>query len=299
MKKVIFLVFSMAFSWFHFTAVAQFNSKEITRVIQTLAADSMMGRMSGTKYADMAAQFIAAELGTAGLKPLPGQKDLMQTFQVSNSQIESISGSVEGHPIQMDQVMVVSSSKQLQLNQVSCNFSWVAKGDNVGEKVFGLDRTLGDHVIFMDTSFKKIFGRLQKMKLETMPGEGSLVIMLATAIPATFDFKVQNTIQTKTFMNVGGMITGKRKDEYVLFSGHYDHIGIGKPVEGDSIFNGANDDASGTTAVIALAKYFGSQKEKPERTILFATFTAEESGGFGSKYFSRQLNPDQVVAMFN
>ncbi|MFZ9660552.1 MAG: M28 family metallopeptidase, partial [Chitinophagaceae bacterium] len=45
--------------------------------------------------------------------------------------------------------------------------------------------------------------------------------------------------------------------------------------------------------------YFGSQKEKPERTILLATFTAEESGGYGSKYFSRQLNPDQVVAMFN
>jgi Zn-dependent M28 family amino/carboxypeptidase len=98
--------------------------------------------------------------------------------------------------------------------------------------------------------------------------------------------------------NVVGYIEGNRKDEYVLFSAHYDHIGIQRPVEGDSIANGANDDASGSTAVIMLADYFKA-KSKPERSLLFVTFTAEEIGGYGSRYFSQQLDPDKLVAMFN
>mgnify|MGYP001160979099 FL=1 len=97
--------------------------------------------------------------------------------------------------------------------------------------------------------------------------------------------------------NVVGMIAGNRTDEYVVFSAHYDHIGI-RPGGDDVIANGANDNASGTTAVIELARYFNSQS-KPERTLLFVAFTAEESGGLGSRYFSEQLDPDNIVAMFN
>src|SRR5258706_11935868 len=66
----------------------------------------------------------------------------------------------------------------------------------------------------------------------------------------------------------------------------------------DSIFNGANDDAAGTTAVIMLSKYF-SQLKNNERTLIFVAFTGEESGGFGSRYFSKQMNPAKVMAMFN
>jgi Zn-dependent M28 family amino/carboxypeptidase len=99
---------------------------------------------------------------------------------------------------------------------------------------------------------------------------------------------------------VVGILPGRsKKEEYVIFSGHYDHLGVGKAnAAGDSIFNGANDDAAGTTAVIVLANYFAKLKNN-ERTLIFAAFTAEESGGFGSQYFSQQFNPDQVMAMFN
>lgn len=98
--------------------------------------------------------------------------------------------------------------------------------------------------------------------------------------------------------NVAGTIEGRRKDEIVVFSGHYDHIGIGKPVANDSIANGADDDASGTSAVIMLADYYKKQP-KPERTLVFVAFTAEEIGGYGSRHFSEQLDPDNIVAMFN
>ena len=94
------------------------------------------------------------------------------------------------------------------------------------------------------------------------------------------------------------MLEGKRKNEIVVFSAHYDHLGVRSGAEADSIANGANDDASGTTAVIELAKYFASMG-KPERTIYFVAFTAEESGGYGSRHFSEQVNPDEIVAMFN
>jgi len=103
----------------------------------------------------------------------------------------------------------------------------------------------------------------------------------------------------RPLFNVAGMIPGKSKQkELVIFSAHYDHIGILKPLDGDSIANGADDDASGVTAVISLAKYY-KKLNNNERTLIFVAFTAEETGGFGSKYFSQKLNPDNVVAMFN
>lgn len=99
--------------------------------------------------------------------------------------------------------------------------------------------------------------------------------------------------------NVVGVLPGKVKpDEYVIFSAHYDHIGTIAPIAGDSIANGADDDASGTTAVIALAKYFKAMNNNA-RTLIFVAFTAEEVGGFGSQYFTTQFDPASVIAMFN
>jgi Zn-dependent M28 family amino/carboxypeptidase len=104
-----------------------------------------------------------------------------------------------------------------------------------------------------------------------------------------------------TLRNVVGYLPGrdqKLAGEKVIFSGHYDHLGIIKPVAGDSIANGADDDASGTTAVVALAEYFKKRKDNA-RSLLFVAFTAEEIGGFGARYFSKQLEPKEIVAMFN
>lgn len=114
-------------------------------------------------------------------------------------------------------------------------------------------------------------------------------------------FRQSFDIEGKPLFNVAGMIRGKSKaTELVVFSGHYDHLGVVKVKEGeqDSIANGADDDASGVTAMIALAKYY-KKLNNNERTLIFVAFTAEEIGGFGSRYFSKKLNPDDVAAMFN
>jgi Zn-dependent M28 family amino/carboxypeptidase len=98
---------------------------------------------------------------------------------------------------------------------------------------------------------------------------------------------------------VVGVLKSK-PNEYVVFSGHYDHpvwvhLQKSKHDATDSIYNGANDDAAGTTAVILLADYFKKMNNN-ERSI-FHCFVAEELGGYGSKYFRNR--PAQVMAMFN
>lgn len=99
--------------------------------------------------------------------------------------------------------------------------------------------------------------------------------------------------------NVIGVLEGKsKKDEYVIVSAHYDHIGTKKEGEGDLIYNGANDDASGVTGVLALAEYF-AKKGVNERSIVFVAFTAEEMGLVGSRYFGKGIDPSKFVAGIN
>jgi len=87
--------------------------------------------------------------------------------------------------------------------------------------------------------------------------------------------------------NAIGILRGSdasQQKNAILISAHLDHLGIGAPVNGDSIYNGADDDASGTTAVLELARVLG-QGPKPRRTVIFALFGSEEKGGLGSTYF--------------
>lgn len=96
--------------------------------------------------------------------------------------------------------------------------------------------------------------------------------------------------------NVVGYLEGndpKLKEEFILIGAHYDHIGIIKAVDGDSIANGANDNATGTSGVLAMAKYF-SKKKTNKRSILFATFTAEEKGLLGSKHLAERLKESEL-----
>lgn len=118
---------------------------------------------------------------------------------------------------------------------------------------------------------------------------------------ASYSFDLSQEGDKVMLSNVVGIIPGKSKpNEYVIFSGHFDHLGISSRnmKDNDSIYNGANDDAAGVTAMIMLAKYF-KKINNNERTLIFAAFNAEEMGGFGATYFSKQFDPAQVVAMFN
>jgi Zn-dependent M28 family amino/carboxypeptidase len=92
-----------------------------------------------------------------------------------------------------------------------------------------------------------------------------------------------------TSHNVIAKITGSKKPgEYIIYTAHWDHLGIGKPDEtGDSIYNGALDNASGVAALMEIARAFIEQKNKPERTVVFLSVTAEEQGLLGSAYYAQ------------
>jgi Zn-dependent M28 family amino/carboxypeptidase len=89
--------------------------------------------------------------------------------------------------------------------------------------------------------------------------------------------------------NVAGVLRGsdpQLKDTYIIVTGHYDHLGMRPNTPGDGIFNGANDDASGTASVIAVANALASLDEKPKRSIVFVTLFGEEVGGLGARWYT-------------
>ncbi len=100
----------------------------------------------------------------------------------------------------------------------------------------------------------------------------------------------------KPAYNIVGMVEGNDpilKDEFMVIGAHYDHIGTIKPENGDYIANGANDNASGTTAVLELARYFGKGKSN-KRSLIFALFSAEEKGLLGSKHMAKNMKEAEL-----
>ena len=104
--------------------------------------------------------------------------------------------------------------------------------------------------------------------------------------------------------NVVGILEGsdpRLKSEYVVLSAHMDHVGVGRPVNGDSIYNGADDDASGTIAVVEAAEAFSQLRPRPKRSIIFLTVSGEEKGLWGSAYFAEHppVPVSDIVANLN
>ncbi|HEY4322266.1 MAG TPA: M28 family metallopeptidase [Gemmatimonadales bacterium] len=120
----------------------------------------------------------------------------------------------------------------------------------------------------------------------------------------TATFHIKNTVREVHSHNVIAKLEGadpKLKSEYVIYTAHWDHLGIVDPIKGDSIANGAIDNASGVAGMLQIAKAYTSLAVKPRRTILFIAVTAEEKGLLGSKYYAENpLYPlNKTVADFN
>jgi len=118
----------------------------------------------------------------------------------------------------------------------------------------------------------------------------------------TSSIGIQNSLKYAKSNNVIAKIEGsKRQDEVIIYTAHWDHLGIGEAVDGDSIYNGAIDNAAGVAALFEIAKAFKAAKIPAERTIVFLAVTAEEQGLLGSSYYaSKPIYPvDKTVANIN
>ena len=127
---------------------------------------------------------------------------------------------------------------------------------------------------------------------------------LSFVMPITAKIRNVTGLQDVGSRNVVAKLEGSDptlKNEYVVYSSHLDHLGVGEPVKGDSIYNGALDNASGSAILLEVARAFSGMKTRPGRSILFLSVTGEEAGLLGSDYFAHYptVNKSSVVANVN
>lgn len=123
------------------------------------------------------------------------------------------------------------------------------------------------------------------------------------ALPGTLKATVSISSKPVQSKNVVGLRPGtdpKLKDEYVVISAHLDHLGVGKPINGDGIYNGAMDDASGIASLIEISKALAASGVSTRRSLIFLAVTAEEKGELGSSFFAGNATvPGRIVADLN
>ena len=276
------------------------NKAETERIEKYLSSDELEGRRTFSKGIDKAAEFIANEFKQAGLTKL--NNSYLQSFSKMSSKFVSASGSFDGVALDAKNVIVVTPQPTVTINESSgYEVVKINKEDNFGQAARKFLSANNNYIVLVDESFANNFSRLVQLKSNITADQKTVVFVLTNITPTKFKLEATHTIENLALANVVGMIPGKSlSNEYVIFSGHYDHLGINgaRAINGDSIYNGANDDAAGTTAMIMLSKYF-KKLNNNERTLIFVAFTAEEVGGFGAQYFSKQFDPLTVKAMFN
>lgn len=276
----------------------------IERILNVLASDDMKGRHALTEDAERAADFIAQEFQSIGLTPY-AQSDYKQTFLMQQVSKRNSSISWNGKHIAENDFLILGNAAKTHWNSDSkIPVYAISKKDDFAASFRTFAQSNEDAIIIVDPTFSSFIARFNKIynKENIVSASGNSptkVFVIADKMATNFDIIHENNVKQVSLSNVAGIIPGKTKpNEYVVFSAHYDHIGI-LPVDGqDSIANGADDDASGTTAIMSLAKYYQHLNDN-DRTLIFVAFTAEEIGMFGSKYFSNNINPDSVIAMIN
>ncbi|HTJ49547.1 MAG TPA: M20/M25/M40 family metallo-hydrolase [Cyclobacteriaceae bacterium] len=284
------------------------KEKDVERIIKTLAADDMLGRSAKKPdQIEKAATFIESEFKSIHLQPLKGLTSFRQEFQKDFISLKQLEVTLDGQKIGNENIVLISEKADININNNLAvkNISFDATLDNKDkyfyEQAMPIYQDTLSAIVFVAPEFQSAFQEFKGYFGERFASKrkSTKIFVLAPAA-STYTVRAAQQIVSYKMTNITGMLEGKTKpDEMVIFSGHYDHLGIQDvAIDGDSIANGADDDASGTTAVIELARYFKKAKNN-NRTLVFVAFTAEEIGGYGSKYFSEQLDPDKVITMFN
>jgi hypothetical protein len=308
MKKILAAIALLTVSVYSFGQQVNklISQADVEHVIKTLAADDMQGRGTFTPGIEKAARFIESEYKQTGLLPFPGDDGYRQNFTMTRVMPLKTFVNINGKLIPVDSTFVKTSASSLAWsNNNDVEIVKLSAGKNFMTEYSDYRKSGKKMLILVDPQFTAIFEKLRDITGKgwlngSTNNSSELVFVLGNHDDLkSFDISYTSKSEVLPLFNVVGIIPGKTKpNEYVIFSGHYDHLGILKPVKGDSIANGADDDASGTTAVIELAKYF-KKLHNNARTLVFVAFTAEELGGYGSHHFAKTVDPDKVVAMFN
>lgn len=294
--------------------------EQITEDVNYLASDSLNGRGNFSQDIHQAADYIAKRFKEVGLVPVEGNDGFFQRYQVKRLQPNNLQVSINGKAFTADKLAIANTSEKISLSEKSTskgiakvNVVTIGKNDDFRTILSTLNAEGGHHLVLLHSSHQALFLRYQHyfaqgltklINNDEQSTKGGSITIALTNISAndieSFSINASSLITTTELTNVVAVLPGKKSpDEYVLYSAHYDHLGsTNDSGDSDTIYNGADDNASGTTGIINLAQHFANQGNN-NRSLLFAAFSAEEIGGFGSKYFSTQLDPNDITAMVN
>lgn len=324
-KATLLVALLSIFSTFGF---AQKKSEVLERNVRAnmnfLAGDAMQGRGSGSQFERIAAEYIGSQFMQYGLEPV-GEKDsqgnqtYVQTVEVAGRnalQDVKFSGDLGSSKFGKDFVAFEVSKPNISGELQRIKFDETPKkgaivlitpDDNAKFQEFGgklaAIYAAGAQAIFIAETkeLTEQWANLADRKLSQSRRGGNLFLiskaMMSSLANVADGAKIEITSQfaegPKTYTwNAMGKITGsdpKLSSEIILLTSHLDHLGVRPNAPGDDkIFNGADDDASGSTAVLELARVLASGK-KPKRTVYFVCFGSEEAGGFGARYFLNNM----------
>jgi len=288
--------------------IAKMSSEQVVKDITYLASDNLKGRASFSPEIDKAGEYISQRFNEIGLLPLEGLTNFKQTFKVTSITPNTLSVSLNGKKLDEENLGMASTIANISWKSTEdVNVHIIGENEDMRKALGKMNHDGGQHFVIIHSAHAKLFagyrGYFQRgLTKLNLKHQGAIVIALANDSEITsIEVNASTNIKEQELSNIVAVLPGTDKNpvtakEIVLYSSHYDHLGVSP--DGKEIFNGADDDASGTSAVINLAQHYASQGSN-KRTLMFSAFTAEEIGGFGSKYFSQQLNPDDVVAMIN
>jgi len=305
MKRIRFLLFSLLIQTLlpAQVPVDSILEKDVKAAIQFLASDELMGRANGSDGIIKAATFIGEKFRAAGLQPLPGQAAYYIPFSLTTKNKKTPPAILEWND------GVLEPARFLYLRQQPGHHAPLSLADFT---VIELDNCITEDILsnyatqsgnfLLWTSKRQPDSSQFLPAVIKMPAGGlqqDFLIVCADKQPDSLKLSAVPGYHSNTGYNIVGLLPGRTKaDEVLVFSAHYDHMGIINGNSKDSIMNGANDDASGTTAVLALAEYFAMRGDN-ERTLLFCAFAGEEFGLVGSRDFIRHIKPEKMVANIN
>ena len=161
-------------------------------------------------------------------------------------------------------------------------FTFVTPGKN-------MDRAAIEGWITLDQA-KALFARAGQ-DFDRLKAQAATRAFRPVPLGLTASMTIRNTLRRVDSQNVVARLEGSDpavRDEHVVFTAHWDHFGVGEPINGDRIYNGARDNATGTAALLEMARAFTQLPTAPRRSILFLSVTAEEQGLLGSEYYAAQ-----------
>jgi len=285
-----------------------------------LASDVMAGRGSATRDEQITATYVASEFEAYGLKTAPGMSGYVQTAEIKAVQLDGhatlIAGGVTlnegadfdllsatGAPAEGSLVRVaVADAKSAKIAHGAAVLLTGAADPNAGFAAYQQLRRAGAELVLIEQTpgLQNLYGMMGgktripiRLADDPTPSRGSDIILLRAEAVAKLPQDGSATLTVRelppaaprqTFNAIGYLPGTDANAGTILLSAHLDHLGIGRPVNGDDIYNGANDDAAGTTAVLEMAHALAAGPPL-KRSVLFVCYGSEEIGELGSTYF--------------